>query len=154
MEQSITRFKYDSRREYLSELSEALFVAKKTSFLFSLYDDWVIVPVPMHWSRYIFRGFNHTKLLSKTFAKNLSLPLKNILVSLYRKKQSQLGRKMRLENKKNSFRIRNPKEETPKHIILIDDVISSGATASECARTLKIHGADVVIGWFVTSNNP
>ena len=61
---------------------------------------------------------------------------------------------MRLENKKNSFTIRNPKEGIPKHIILIDDVISSGATASECAKMLKIHGADVVIGWFVTSNNP
>ena len=56
---------------------------------------------------------------------------------------------MRLENKKNSFTIHNP-----KHIILIDDVVSSGATASECAKVLKENGAEVVIGWFVTSNNP
>ena len=61
---------------------------------------------------------------------------------------------MRLENKKNSFTIHNPKRETPKHIILIDDVVSSGATASECAKVLKENGAEVVIGWFVTSNNP
>lgn len=154
IEQSIIHFKYDSRREYLAELLKALIVAKDASVLYSLYDDWVIVPVPMHWSRYLFRGFNHTKILSQEFAESLSLPLQSILSSSYRKKQSQLGRKMRLENKKNSFTIHNPKQESPKHIILIDDVVSSGATASECAKVLKENGAEVVIGWFVTSNNP
>lgn len=154
IEQNIIHFKYDSRREYLAGLLKALVIAKEASSLFALYDDWVIVPVPMHWSRYLFRGFNHTKILSQEFAEDLSLPVKNMLSSSYRKRQSQLGRKMRLENKRNSFRIQSPKQELPKHIILVDDVISSGATASECAKVLKENGAEVVIAWFVTSNNP
>ncbi len=154
IEESITRFKYDSRREHAVELSHALVSAEKVSTLFAHYDDWVIVPVPMHWSRYIFRGFHHTHFLAKELSEILHLPLKNLLSSQYRARQSQLGRKMRLENKKNSFRMRNPKEKASSHIIIIDDVISSGATASECAKILKSHGADIVIGWFVTSNNP
>lgn len=66
-------------------------------------------------------------------------------------RQSKLSRAKRLENRKNRFTIDNS-AILPHTVFLIDDVISTGATAHECARVLRDHGAEKLIGVFLASS--
>ena len=83
-------------------------------------------------------GFSYKNILSISF----------FHITFY---QSKLSRKERLENKKNTVRIKG--QFTPEWtIFLFDDVISTGATANDCARILKYRWAKKVVGIFLASN--
>jgi ComF family protein len=136
LESKIERYKYHSDRHLSTEFVEVMSKCVEASRLYGEYHDWVVIPVPMHWSRYVLRGFHHTRTLAKCLAKKLSLSLEYPISTRYRPRQSQLLRTKRIENKKNSFFIKSG-YTVPSHVILIDDVISSGATLDEAAKTLK-----------------
>jgi ComF family protein len=116
-------------------------------------DEWYIVPVPMHWSRYSMRGFDHMQLIASSLSKLTEYPTLQLLTTAYRPRQTRLTREVRLANKKNAFKIRSGFKKIPENVILIDDVISSGSTANSCAQILKESGVKKVIGWFLASNN-
>ena len=105
----------------------------------------------MHWTRYLLRGFDHTGLLAKKLSHRLHLPFFPCLKTAFRRRQTSLIREKRIANKKNSFSVKKG-YTVPSHIILIDDVVSSGATLNEAARVLKSHGAQVVICFLLASN--
>ncbi len=150
----IERFKYHSEREYAVQLSEYFIALSNNCDVFpNDGTEWVIVPVPMHWSRYFMRGFDHIWLLSQKVSEATGIPYRKILTTSFRFRQSKLSRNSRLANKKNAFRMKNHFSISWKNVILIDDVISSGSTANACAEVLKIAGAKKVIGWFIASNN-
>lgn len=151
LEKKIERYKYHSDRSLSRELGEVLAKCVEVSHLYGEYDDWVVVPVAMHWSRYILRGFHHTGCLAKVFAKTHNLLYKSLLSTRYTPRQSKLSRTIRIKNKKNSFSIKNG-YTVPSHIILIDDVVSSGSTLHEAACVLKASGAQVVICFTLASN--
>ena len=92
----------------------------------------------MHWSRYCIRGFDHIDVLLKNVSLNTGIPYISPLSTRFSFRQSKLSREKRLENRKNHFTI-GSSVTIPETIILFDDVISSGATAHECARVLKSH---------------
>jgi competence protein ComFC len=151
LEAKIERYKYSSDRHISTELVEVLSKCVEVSDLFFEHDDWVIIPIPMHWSRYILRGFNHTSVLAEKFGEVVELPFSSILKTKYRPRQSNLSRTRRIKNKKNSFFVKNT-YTVPSHILLIDDVVSSGSTFQEAAKILKSAGAKVVICFAIASN--
>lgn len=103
----------------------------------------LIIPVPLHPFRLKRRGFNQSLLLANEVLS--SFPGAELSQALIRIKpthsQSTLSIKERKENIKNAFEVKEPEKVKQKRILLIDDLVTSGATVTECAKTLKEHGA-------------
>lgn len=89
------------------------------------------------------RGYNQTKLIAEKFCDILNLPPPEMLLkkTIQTEKQEKLDYKKRAVNLKGSFSAINKEEIKSKQILLIDDVLTTGMTASECAKTLKKAGA-------------
>ena len=107
-----------------------------------------LIPVPLHKSRHRERGFNQSEIVAQEISKLTGLyVLKN---ALKRKKntkdQTNLSPQQREENVKGAFVVTQPDMINGKNIILVDDVITTGATLSECARMLKQAGAEKILG--------
>jgi len=106
--------------------------------------DDVWVPVPLHWMRYGDRSFNQSLLI----ARELCARTGGDVIQLIKRTrntpaQSGQGFRMRALNVKGAFRY-SYKGEPPKSVLLIDDVVTTGATVSECARVLKAGGVERV----------
>lgn len=89
--------------------------------------------------------------LAKRLSKRVDIPYIQPLSTAFSRRQSKLSRQKRLENRRNHFTI-DDSITLPEKIFLIDDVISTGATAHECAKLLKKHGVKEVIGIFLASS--
>jgi competence protein ComFC len=110
-----------------------------------------IVPVPMHWSRYIIRGYNHIELLSGNLSRLTHIPTSLILWTTFSFRQSKLSKSERMKNRKWVFFIKKG-TMLPDIVILLDDVISTWITANECAKILKNAWVKKVHGLFLASN--
>jgi competence protein ComFC len=115
--------------------------------------DKYYLPVPLHIIRQKERGFNQSNFISMGIMKIYEgILMKDVLI---REKntisQTQLNREERQENINQAFRIRNTIDVSGKTIILVDDLITTGATMNECAKVLKTNGAKNVIGVAVAS---
>lgn len=104
-----------------------------------------IVPVPLYWRKKWSRGFNQSELLARHLARRRKLPL---IDALTRRKatatQAGLSSAGRRRNVAGAFQARRGTDVTDKRILLIDDVMTTGATASACAAALKRAGAKSV----------
>ena len=146
-------YKYLSQRENVKKISTFYQeIYRQTRSIYGE-ESWVIIPVPMHWSRYSIRWFDHMGLIAREMSKLTGYPTRSLLSTRYRPRQTSLSRRVRLANKTNAFKIRGGIDTIPENIILIDDVISSGSTANACAQVLKESGAKNIVGWFLASNN-
>ncbi|MBF0167012.1 MAG: ComF family protein [Alphaproteobacteria bacterium] len=105
----------------------------------------LIAPVPLHWMRLFTRRFNQSALLALALGDLSGLPVRGDLMVRTRRTQSQghLHRSERFGNVKGAFAVRprHAPKLKGKSVLLIDDVLTSGATAAECARTLLKAGA-------------
>jgi ComF family protein len=101
----------------------------------------LIVPLPLHPLRLRERGFNQALELARPVAVALGLPLDPHACARIRYTPAQAGLpwKKRAENIRRAFHC--TRELTGRHILLVDDVMTTGASLDECARTLKRHGA-------------
>ncbi|MDP6575060.1 MAG: phosphoribosyltransferase family protein [Candidatus Peribacteraceae bacterium] len=108
----------------------------------------VLCPVPLHWSRLFSRGFNQSKLLSELLAQKCRIHSMNLLKRT-RPTGHQMKRKKseRLTALKGAFRVKS--KLLPSHVILIDDLSTTGATLDECAKALKEAGVERVEGWVI-----
>lgn len=134
----VQRLKYGNARYLAKTLSQYLLDVL-------LLSDWsadCITYVPIHKSRQKIRGYNQAELLARNLAERVDIACECLLEkSRKTPNQARLNRAARLDNLKDSFRsIKAP----PKHVILVDDVMTTGSTANECSRVLKRAGADVV----------
>ncbi len=99
----------------------------------------VLVPIPLHWTRKFWRGFNQAEVLAREISRMTGLPLStNLRRPKYTRQQARLSRKDRSQNILEIFCWQ--KKEIPSKIILVDDVVASGATLDEAAKTLKEAG--------------
>jgi len=137
----IHRFKYDKKIHLGERLAKSLGekVAKEKDFL----NCDLIIPVPLHRSRHRERGFNQSDILAQGVSQRTGVPLAKGI--LKRKKHTQdqtyLDPQQRKENVKDAFVITQPEKINGKQVILVDDVITTGATLNECAQMLLEAGA-------------
>jgi competence protein ComFC len=102
----------------------------------------LIMPVPLHPARQRERGFNQASLLAELLSAETSIPSKPLLERVrYTTTQTALDRSERMENLHNAFRLRKNSNVRGLRVLLIDDVLTTGSTLSECARVLKRAGA-------------
>jgi len=106
-----------------------------------------IIPVPLHPKRYQQRGYNQSLEIAKIVAKKLKTPIdhKSCIRSKNTMHQIELNPQQRQENIQDCFQIKHPIQA--KHIAILDDVITTGATANELAKTLKQAGVEKVDIW-------
>jgi ComF family protein len=108
-----------------------------------------IVYVPMHPARQRKRGFNQAELLAQIAAATLGIPLLPLLQRPDKQKaQVGLSRKQRQANLHHAFTL-PPDLTVPAHLALVDDVVTTGATANEICRLLRRHGAKQISLWTV-----
>ena len=118
-------------------LSETLADARLASQRFDL-----IVPVPLHPARQRERGFNQAELLALVLHRECSFPLGKVLQrTRYTTTQTQFDRSERMENLRGAFRLRRGCDVQGLRMLLVDDVLTTGSTLSECASVLKKAGA-------------
>ena len=102
----------------------------------------VIVPMPLHWRRRIRRGFNQSEALARVLSKRTGIPVAN---AMKRRKatppQAGLTAAERRTNMAGAFQVRRRHQISGRHVLLIDDVLTTGATAGACATALKRAGA-------------
>ena len=105
-----------------------------------------VVPMPMHWMRRIMRGINTPEVLAETMAYQLSIPcVPHILTVCKRtRKQSLLPPTERRKNLHHALAIRPDCDLSGCHVLLIDDIVTTGASANEAVRNLRQAGASQV----------
>lgn len=103
----------------------------------------MIIPVPLHIRRLRERGFNQSLLLAKVLSERYAIPLD--FVTLKRERdtppQTMMGRRERKANIKGAFDVADKERVRKQHVLLIDDVYTTGSTLAECTRVLLNNGA-------------
>ena len=104
-----------------------------------------IVPVPLHPARQRERGFNQAELLAQWVSNHIAVPLRPALQRVrYTTTQTAFDRAERMQNLRDAFRLRKNTDVRRLRVLLIDDILTTGSTLSECARVLKQGGAQSV----------
>ena len=94
----------------------------------------LIIPVPLHWKKQRIRGYNQSAMFAKGLSESMQVPfLPHGLVRVEDSdSQTKKSKKKRLRNVENVFQVQPPKFLENKHILLVDDVLTSGATLEAC----------------------
>ena len=107
-----------------------------------------LIPVPLHRLRYLERGFNQAELVAYFCAAQLGLPVANNFLERvqYTVPQTGLGRDLRKKNLRGAFQVTGG-NSLPKHVTVIDDVITTGSTVNEISSVLLKRGVERVDVW-------
>lgn len=108
----------------------------------------VIIPIPLHNKRLQQRGYNQSTIISKGIKKELQIPIdEKIVVRVsHNKSQTLFSKYDRYENVRSIFRVVKPERLVNKHILLVDDVLTTGATIEACVnQLLKVPGCTVSV---------
>lgn len=113
--------------------------------------DWqadVVVPVPLHVERQRERGYNQAELIARPLAKKLSLDLDSRLLIRAKPRPARLvlSRTEHWKSVRGAYAIREGRKADSLRVLLVDDVLTTGATLDSCARALKKAGAQVILG--------
>ena len=94
-----------------------------------------IIPVPLHPKKERIRGFNQSMVFAQGLAKSMEIPVyNNVLVRItHTKTQTKKSRLDRVVNVGDKFQLKKPKKVSGKHILIVDDVVTTGATLESCA---------------------
>ena len=108
----------------------------------------VIIPVPLHKQKLLKRGYNQSLSFAEGLSEKLSIPVlvDNLIRTTSTESQTKKSRISRYENMKEVFSIKNPPELIGKHILLVDDIITTGATLEACCNVLlEVPGVRISI---------
>jgi ComF family protein len=146
----IGRFKHQRRPAYGAALAQLL-VTHLQQTLPGVEMPELIVPVPLHWWRRLRRGFNQAELIARDCGQALGIAVDTRLLRRVRATppQQSLGRLDREHNLRNVFDIapRRRHDQPPRHVALVDDVVTTMSTCDALARLLKQHGIGRVDVW-------
>jgi ComF family protein len=133
------------RGELLSAAMGRLYWVRRGADVSALSPD-VVVPVPMFWRRRLARGTNSPDILAECLARRLHAPLAPRMMARSRNTapQSSVKPRERRRNVRGAFRLRAGYALDGFRVVLVDDVLTTGATASEIAGRLKQAGASLV----------
>lgn len=106
----------------------------------------VVLAVPLTWKRLLNRGYNQCRVLAKPLAKILGKPCPPFVMKRVNapRQQARLSEEERRKNVVGTFAVRRPEVVRGKVVLVVDDVMTTGSTLSECARVLKKAGASKV----------
>ncbi|MCD7895988.1 MAG: ComF family protein [Planctomycetaceae bacterium] len=140
----VTRLKYRGELELADPIRRVMTARHRTSHFFGQTD--VVVPVPLHAKRQRERGYNQSALLARAVAADAGLPLDDGAIVRIRETvpQIHLQRETRLVNLVGAFASR--RSLAGKRVLLVDDVMTTGATMAACAEALRDGGARAVYG--------
>jgi ComF family protein len=132
-----------------SALGESLAEAMGRVFAEQAWKHWenagieLVVPVPLHWWRRLARGYNQSASVARELANSLKVEFAPELLKRVRDtpKQFQKSATARRENVKGAFRARSGARLKGRCVLLVDDVMTTGSTVAEAAKTLKDAGA-------------
>jgi ComF family protein len=135
----IRRFKYDPRPELARPLAALL---ASPAEQMSLPRSALWVPVPLHYARLCERGFNQSALLAQALARRSRSHCAARLLIRHREtaQQAELGKSSRQRNTEGAFSVRSP---TDAEVVLVDDVVTTGATLRACIFALREKGVKV-----------
>ncbi len=136
-------FKHAGRLQYQKIMSRAMILSLRE--LPGGVD--VVMPIPLAYRRLFKRGYNQSTLLARPIAKSLNIKID--VSTVRRKYRPDMGHKnaaQRAENIRGVFSVRNPNAIRGKTILLVDDVMTTGATFNEMKKVLKRNGAKAVYG--------
>jgi ComF family protein len=141
---AILRMKH-AAGDSLSHSLGRLFLERRAGLLCELKPD-LVVPMPMHWSRRLWRGTNNPEIVAQCLANGLEIRVERRLLRWYRKTrfQRKLPLTGRFSNVRGALCIAKGYDVRGSRVLLVDDVLTTGATASEAARALKRAGASWV----------
>lgn len=147
-----------TKRAHEQPLAAALadmFVHVRGSELEALGAD-VVVPIPMHWSRRMWRGASSPESLGQRLAQFLRVPCASFLLRRVRRTrpQAELSPTARLRNVRGAFHAERQADLPGARVLLVDDVLTTGATLNEAARVLKrAKAASVVAAVFARAEH-
>jgi ComF family protein len=144
----IHQFKFNGVRE-IGETFGAELAEKLSRSGADFEENFIIIPIPLHKKSMRRRGFNQSEILARTISEKLSVPLLTGVLVKTKTTPHQTetkNRHERLENLVGAFEITDKEEVSGKNIILVDDIITTGATLTECAKVLKRSGAKNIYG--------
>jgi ComF family protein len=126
-------FKYSRMKPLATPLAKHLAAALPRDQRFD-----VVVPMPLHWFRKWQRGFNQSELLARATSRRTGIPMIDaVRRTRATATQAGLSNTARRANVSGAFRVKKQKSIEGRGVLLIDDVMTTGATASACARALK-----------------
>lgn len=142
MQEAIYRLKYDGEVN-LAPLLGA-FMAEK--LVEKGWDIDLIIPVPLHPDRLSERGFNQSYLLSKEIGRECGIDVSDSILKrvVYTKSQVSLSRLERMFNVKNAFHADNGDDIKNKSILIVDDIMTTGATLNECSKAISIFSPESI----------
>ncbi len=138
----IHRYKY-SRHQFLAGFLANHIMDRFPAAIHLASYDW-LVPIPLHWTRQRWRGFNQSRELARCISRRSGIPVlpagdfKRVRKTT---PQVQLSAASRASNIKGAFHVKHDNYIRGMRLALVDDVLTTGSTAKECARTLRRAGA-------------
>lgn len=131
----------------LPALSELFCEQLASRFSWQVAAPTTILPIPLHWRRYLDRGFNQSLAFGRYLGNQLKLPVASDILKRVRHAVPQHGlkRSVRLRNLKSAFVA--TQEAEGRSFIIVDDVMTTGATMDAAAKALKAAGATSVVAW-------
>jgi ComF family protein len=141
LRQAIHLLKYRGKLHLKQPLLRLAIAHFDTHFPATAFD--AIIPVPLHRQRLMQREFNQAALLARGLAQHLAVPVVERLLVRVRptRPQVELSGRERRQNVRQAFAVTDPAALAGKVVLVVDDVLTTGATLGEVARTLKAAGA-------------
>ena len=151
----IRHLKYQKQRSnlpYIASFLQAAAGEAQVKELLSGMD--MAIAVPLYPAKEKQRGFNQAELIFGDFLTSQHIPMRRLLKrTRATRPMYELSEQERTENLKNAFAVTEAKALEGKNILLVDDILTTGATMAECARVLKAAGAKSVRGLVLASDH-
>lgn len=131
----IQRAKYNNRPKILVQLTKSYIREIEREGFFDGID--LIQPVPMHWTKKMRRGYNQSEVIAQTISDAIGVPKGDFITTTHRKNsQTRKGRFDRWLNAKGAYVVKNAEKMQYNHILIVDDVVTTGATILACCEAI------------------
>jgi ComF family protein len=143
----IHQIKYHDKREAAIELGRIL--GKKLAISTTFKDIDFIIPVPMHPTKQRWRGYNQAEMFAQGLSDAMQISVETTILRKVKMtvSQTKMNRTQRLENTQEVFELANPSLLRGKNILIVDDVMTTGATLESCAVAISKQLPDVKISF-------